>query len=525
MTALFQKLFKSIKSNTNYSKHLKFAPVLLLLTATFFLRILDLGYSDYISDEPGTFFYRGGKKNPEMSKTEFILSQRKGPMQLFVGYIPYCVVGNYKNEFAQRLPFALFGVTSIIIFYLLIRKVTKNAWVAFISAFLLLVNGLITAYGRIAQYQNLVEFFTFLSLYFYADLLDARNNKLIRSSLFGTVFFCLAFLSHWYAVFLYIPVSIIVFSFLRNANSTRKYKIKLLAVNVTTAALLLLPFVLPYINYFVSNTRNIDYADRIFGWGRSFLERPDYKQFRLYSPFFVGEFYLVGVIIFIGKFIADLIRKRVIPLVRWIFLIWFLGAFLIFRFFVSYSGLHFYHIFFPVVVLCAYAVNDIKSVIPKYLHSGFVGCILLLLTFFYYQTYLLFVDHSVEYPWEQENILFWKTRKYSQEDDLRHKTGFPHKRYWAQINAYVNEQNKINGVVRGYISNEDKALTKFYMEAPNDRTESYYAIGIKRPYSFEVDYKFSQINKKKTVYSIQSESGESVVRIFLIGGTVGGGGE
>src|SRR3989339_350650 len=97
--------------------HVEIILIVLLLTASFVLRFVNLGYSDYISDEPGTFFYRGGKKDPGMSMWEFTLSQRKGPLQLLVGYIPYTLNGNsYGNEFAQRLPFALFSFCAVYVF-------------------------------------------------------------------------------------------------------------------------------------------------------------------------------------------------------------------------------------------------------------------------------------------------------------------------------------------------------------------------------------------------------------------------
>ena len=129
--------------------------VLLLLVTTASLRFINLSYSDYISDEPGTFLYRGGKKTPTISTWEFFMNERKGPLQIIVGFIPYSIVGNYKNELAQRIPFSLFSLAAVFVFYQAIKELTKDATAALISAALLSFNGLIMAYGRIAQYQNL----------------------------------------------------------------------------------------------------------------------------------------------------------------------------------------------------------------------------------------------------------------------------------------------------------------------------------------------------------------------------------
>lgn len=487
-----------------------------LLLLSFPLRFYQLSYSDYISDEPGTFFYRGGKKDPEMSKTEFILSQRKGPVQLFVGYVPYLIVGSYKNELAQRLPFAISGTLAVLAFYLFVEKATKKPVIALSSSFLLLVNGLVTAYGRIAQYQNLVMLFSFLALYFYFDLYEIENKKILRSTILGSIFFSLAFLSHWYAVFVFIPTAFFVLKFVKNKNIKASEKLRIFAINFFVICVLILPFLIPYVIYESKSIANIDYADKIFGWGASFLERRDLVQFKLYNPFLVLEFYLFCVVFQTGYTVINIFRKKPVPYIKVVFLSWLFIIVLFFRYFISYSGLHFYQIFFPILVLCGFTIYDLFYLFRSKVRYIFILPLAFLAFFFYYQTFLLFVENRVEYPWEQEKILWLVTPKHTDKDDLRHKTGFPHKRYWSQINDYINEKNKTAQVVRGYISNEDKALTKFYMDAPNDHTEEYFAIGVKRPYSFATDYKFSQIKNKKEVYSIENNFGETVVRIYLV---------
>ncbi|MDC0449090.1 hypothetical protein OAL67_00585 [bacterium] len=474
---------------------------LILFLVTVSLRFINLGYSDYISDEPGTFFYRGGKKNPEMSVSEFILSQRKGPLQLFVGYVPYSIVGNYDNELAQRIPFTLFNIGAVIIFYFLIKKLTGNYWVAFFSAFLFSTNGLITAFGRVAQYQSLNLFFSFGALYFFSDLLfEGRDH--VKSTLLGTLMFCLSFLAHWDAVYILIPIFFIVL---------KSGKFKLALYNVILALLFLAPFMVPYILRMQALPENISYAQSRIGFLNPFLDRQNLFRFYLYNPFLTLPVYLVGGVLGLVQ-----IKKKMDH--SYIFLFWFVGVLLVFRFFIEYTGSHFYNIFVPATVLAGLGIYYVCTLLkPLLLRIPIFVLVTAILGFLFYQTYILFVDHKLEYPWQREKILVWETRKYTHEDEMRHKIGFTHGRKWKEINEFVNEQNKLNGENFGYFTNEYPQVAKYYMDTVFRGGEGgFYAIGVKRPQSFSNDYKFPQIKGKHTVHKIYNEEGNSIVRIYRV---------
>ncbi|MBN1162471.1 glycosyltransferase family 39 protein [Patescibacteria group bacterium] len=467
---------------------------------------MNLGYSNYISDEPGTFFYRGYGVDSHLSHWEFLLKQRKGPMQILVGFIPYTLVGNYSNEFAQRLPFALFSTGAIIIFYLLVYRLTSSKFAAFISAFLLATNGLIAGYGRVAQYQNLNLFFSFSALYFFSFLRDKGlpiKTYLVKS-LLGSLMFCLSFLSHWDALYILIPILTLVVEYLLDKEQPDIAKAALIFSNIILVLLILSPFMIPYISYQKGSPANMEYLNSIVGLGLPFSKRPDLGQFKLYNPFFTIWFYLVFGAIGLLK------AKK-----HYLFAIWFIAVFVIFRFFVNYSGLHFYNIFIPLVVLVGIGVEKVIKKSPRKLKIPITALITLFLAFFFYQSYLLFVDPTTEYPMESENILGLKTKKYEHSDNIRHRTGFPHKRYWKEINEFINEQNRLNGEDFGYITNEDR-IDGFYMDAEKSSSGGYYAIGIKRPLSLQYDYKFPQIKNKETVHKIEDAEGNTVVRIYRI---------
>jgi hypothetical protein len=485
----------------HFKKYGEVYVILVLAVAAIFLRFTNLGYSDYISDEPGTFLYRGTPERYAVSPLKFLLQQKKGPIQVFVGMLPYSIVGNYNNELAQRIPFALYSVLAIIIFYKAISKLTKNRLAGFLAAALLMVNGFIVAFGRVAQYQNLNMFFSFAALYFYSELLIS-SKKLIKNTLLGTLMFSISLLSHWDAVYI-LPVVIFIFvKFLLNPAFSKKYKVRILLYNFLLGCLLLLPFLSPYVAEYLGSLQNQEYFSRRVGLRDTFDMESASSRFLLYNPFFTYQFYVVcgllGILFDLGAFT-----------------LWFGFCFIVYKFFIHHSGTHIYNLVIPAIVLSAVGISGIVRLLPRFVKIlpvlvalGFIG-------FFYYQSWLLFVDHTKEYPWEQEIIWKYETREYTHEDVLTNKIGFPLKRNWREISDFVNEQNKLNGEDFGYITNEDKGLAGFYMDVPYRDHSGFYAIGIKRPLSFANDYKFPQIRGKHTIKKFEI-SGENMVQIYRV---------
>ena len=143
------------------------------------MRFQYLGYSDYIPDEPGAFLFYG--KTPESNETavRFLLNQRKGPLQFVISHIPYSLTGTFNNELAERIPFAIFNILSVVIFYKFVSQLTGNRLAGFVSAMLLSTNGFTVAFGRIAQYQSLNLFFSISALYLYSRTLLAKDSPCI----------------------------------------------------------------------------------------------------------------------------------------------------------------------------------------------------------------------------------------------------------------------------------------------------------------------------------------------------------
>lgn len=497
--------------------------LVILLFATVLLRVPNLGYSDYIGDEHKAQIHL----SEDQSLWHFFMHQRKGPMQFFVSFIPYMITGDYRNELAERIPFTIYGIASIFIFYGLVKKLTNNKWMAFLASMFLSVNGFIVGFARIAQYQNLNLFFSFAALYFYADFLRSKElsvKQLSMNTSLGTLMFAFSLLSHWDVIFILLPIAYFLIVFLKEKSLCIKDKTLVLGVNLIVGCLLLLPFLVPYVDTQVTDDANRNYFERRVSTGHINYERYHFL-IELYNPFLMLPVYIfVGALgfLFIGS--------------TWMYLIWFGLNYSMFELFVRKPGTHIYNFLIPLTIVLGITIGKVYEKLPKILNFVFGFIVSLVLVFLTYQSYILFVDHKVEYPWEQEVLLSFtckektnrlgqltkcgkfvenfRTRKY----DVKEKAplfGFPLRRYWNEINAFVNEQNAGREYQYKFISNEVKTISEWYMAAGGGTGSRFYAIAIKRPLSFINDWGFPQYPEKNKVHEI-SKNGETVVKIYEV---------
>jgi len=520
---MLKKVHRKIKDITVSEKTLNYLFLGILLFISLYTRFYNLGYSDYIGDEHKAFI----ELRPQQIVTNFFFEQRKGPMQFLVSHIPYLITGDFRNELAQRIPFAVISVVAILVFYFAIKKLTKSMQIAFLSAFLLCVNGFIVGFGRIAQYQNLNLLFSFLALFFYTDLLDEHaSKKYLKSSLLGTMFWCLSMLSHWDAVFL-LPAAVIIYTrFLLRKNVDNSQKIKLVVCNLILGLLLLVPFLAPYVHFQINNPDNMQYFSRRIEFGHVLFER--YKLLiNLYNPFLT--YYLLLSMGILG---AILVKKS------YMFSAWFLFAYGTFELFVRKPGTHIYNFIIPLTVLAAMGIAKIYEVLPKYFKVVWSCAVVSALVFLTYQTHFFFIDHASEYPWQQKTLVdfynletkIYDRKKVKTRDRVYHSLttpeysidqklplfGFPHKRYWNEINEYVQNTNRESGENLPYMTNEVKTVSEWYMDTAYGADRPFYLIGVKRPLSFFNDYKYPQFSGKTTVREICAEDGETVVRIYRV---------
>jgi len=497
--------------------------IIFLLILTSFLRLHNLGYSDYIGDEHKAFLI------PEDGQTarDFLIQQRKGPMQYLFSYIPRLVIGDFNNELAERIPFALISIASVYVFYLFIKKITSSFSISIFASFLFMVNGFIVGFGRIAQYQNLNLFFSLLSLYYYSDLLF-KDKKIIKSTLLGTTFWCFSILSHWDGVFI-LPVVIWLFiKFLINKDFSPKYKIKTILYNLFLGSALLLPFMIPYIDFHTRNSVSEDYFSRRVGFGYS--NNKLYKMFiDLYNPFVT--FWLM---VFLGLLGILKFKKS------GIFTAWFLFSYFIFEIFVRKPGTHIYNFLIPVFVLCGFGFHFLIQKAKKRNFRIILYCLFAFISIFlYFQSYLIFADHRKEYPWEREEFLTFnkgcdifqnfcerynipkmvirtKGYHYNYQGQKLPLFGFPHSRDWKEINDFVNEKNSLREKPLGYSSNEDGTVTNWYMEASYKSRGTFYFIGVINPVNFVVDPSPPHGSEYELIKTFIKKDGAEIVNIYLI---------
>lgn len=475
----------------------------LILTAG--LRLPNLGYSDYHGDELKAVMV---PKNPD-GLWSFLLDQRKGPMQFLIAYIPYSITHNYKNELAQRLPFALASCLSSVLFYLFVKNITLSKTVAFSATFLFLTNGFIAGFGRIAQYQNLNLLFSFGALLMYSMLkrpnLPTRNLYLY--SLTGTVLWCLSILSHWDAVLILPIVLLLTFKILISNK-------KALFLNVLLGLVLLSPFLLPYLSTLSADSRNQTYLSARVGLDLGYSKIPLYKALiELYNP------YTVLPVLLITSAVSLIGIRKYYPLV-----IWFIVVFGLFELLVKNPGTHIYNFLLSIFILSGIGIDYLIKV-HKLAKYTLLPVSVIIFGFMYYQAYILFVDNHKEYPYESKTIDFLGLKLNAQKiSDIKPYYmrgsyiplfGFPHARYWNEINGFINAQNNQHGEELKFISNEDKAFCDGYMDTQYGTGQTYYAIGIKRPTNFVMDYSFSNIGSKKLVQTFQLRD-ETVVKIYRV---------
>ncbi|MBI2414393.1 phospholipid carrier-dependent glycosyltransferase [candidate division WWE3 bacterium] len=513
-------MFSTRLSKLFNPKILEVLGLILLLTVTLLLRVPNLGYSDYIGDEHKSFIRLDGGTSP----ISFFMDMRKGPMQYLVSYIPRLFLGDFRNELAQRIPFTVFGAASVFIFYLFLKKLTKSVPISLVASLLFCANGFVIGFARISQYQNLNLFFSFLALYFYTDFLEYSNN-LLKNTLLGTLALSLSILSHWDAIFVALPIVYFFVVFLKNQNLSPGYKKEVILKNLLLGCVLLLPFLIPYTYHQIFDAANKEYFLRRVSVGIFALD--NYKVLiRLYNPFLVLEFILVTATI--GLFT----RKS------WLFFFWFLFNYVIFLFFVQKPGTHIYNFIIPALILSAFGVDLLVAKLPKYLKFLPVAIFACFFTFFVYQSYIIFVDNKIEYPWSRESLLtfvckdktpneillgkmtckdftaFFTTPVYKIEDNLP-LFGFPMSRGWNKINDFINEQNQQKTESFGYTTNEAKTIAEKYMDSKYRVNNGFYIVAIRKPFSFVDDWNFSQYSKKQLVKTFYKDK-TPVVKIYRV---------
>ncbi len=477
----------------------KNAPLILLVILAGILRFSNLGYSEFQDDEKKALF----RVSESTSSYEFLMNQRKGPMQFLVTGATGFIINDDLNEFAIRLPFTIANLLSVVVFYLILKNLFKSQIPAFLGALIFSLNGFSVGFSRIAQYQNLNILFSLLSFYFFLKL-SQTNTKHLKFSLLGTLFFSLSLLSHWDAIFFTPPIIFFYISFILNKSISKHEKIRTTLINLALGCILLLPFLIPYILKQLSNPENVRYFNRRVGLSTYTWDRHKFI-FELYNPFVA--IYFLPFLALIGLFWK---RKGLLLLG------WSLINLITIKFFMQKPGTHIYNYVIPLIFLASAGIQALYT--NRIVFKVLLLPLFISISFLYYQSFMIFVDNKQEYPWDEKEILkigkvSLTTEEYTDKEILTF--GFPHFRNWRDVDRVVSQDSDNCS----YISNEGKEITEIYMSSKYgilEKRSCYYIVDVKNPFNTRAKGAvYAETVGKKPVYTFKMD-GKSLVKVYKI---------
>ncbi|MDX1415707.1 MAG: glycosyltransferase family 39 protein [Candidatus Promineifilaceae bacterium] len=448
---------------------------MLLLISLLWLRLVNLGYSDYQGDEIKALFLPAEGQ----SLVDFLLSQRKGPTQFIITYLMGILDPSFQNQFLIRLPFAAAFVLASGFFYFFVKNHFGKK-IALYATFFFSFNGVFVALSRIAQYQSFVILFYVLALYFFT-LAALKPGWRIAGLYLGVMFWAFSMLSHYDGIFIAPFVFYLLWKWYKSYPAKKTWpKWRHLFLSGCIIVLILGAFYLPFFQNVAEDTVAY-WLNRLSGGDN--LISSSIVTFKLYNPkivfyLYVGLFviYLAGSAIILASAsqnpspgARDAYQLRFKSL---FVLIWFLFPWVYMEILVNVPGTHIYTYLTPLTTLISIGLLTVESLIKRaaggrYGTFLYTAGVVLLFLFMFYQSHKVFVDHTREYPWESERFLFWTLV----EPDLAYHLpifGFPYNRNWEQIGDYVASSNSSDH----YYSNEKDTISRFYIPFEHDVDQS-----------------------------------------------------
>ena len=177
------------------------ADCVLVLLAGAALRLPGLGYSEFQGDETEVILRATGVVQ---DLPDALFYHGKGPGEVVVTAVQYGLVGTL-SEGSARLPFALAELAGLALFYLLARRLLGRPG-ALVAAMLLVLNGYLIAFARIAQYQGLVFLMSVLAVWCALRWSEGGGS---RWPALAGVFAAVGALAHYDAIFALPPIVVL----------------------------------------------------------------------------------------------------------------------------------------------------------------------------------------------------------------------------------------------------------------------------------------------------------------------------
>lgn len=274
--------------------HTWLLPALLLVAA--FLRFGNLGYSEFQGDESRAALMAAGVVR---GQEEILFLHKKGPVEILIPAVFYALDGTL-DELTARLPFALANVTAIATMYLLVRRLfPRQALAAPIAAGLLAVDGYLTAFGRLLQYQSVV--FLMIALAAWSACVW-RERKCPALIVLAALFLAVGALAHYEAL---LAAPFVAWTFWdrgwREGWSVRQW-IRQALVPIAIAALVLGAFYAPFVRHphFAETAEYI--TERRIGGGLLYNQL---YEFFYRATFYNSVYYIIFLLLGMSLFVMD----------------------------------------------------------------------------------------------------------------------------------------------------------------------------------------------------------------------------
>jgi 4-amino-4-deoxy-L-arabinose transferase-like glycosyltransferase len=481
-----------------------------LLLVAAFLRFGNLGYSEFQGDESRAALMAAGVVR---GQEEILFLHKKGPVEILVPAVFYALDGTL-TELTARLPFALANVIAIATMYLLVRRLfPRQAFAAPIAAGLLAVDGYLTAFGRLLQYQSVV--FLMIALATWSACVWRRGRHPILIVL-AALFLAVGALAHYEAL---LAAPFVAWMFLdrgwRERWSVRQW-FQHAWPPIFVAALVLGVFYVPFVRH-PHFAETVEYITerRIGGsllynqlyeffFRATFYNSTYYIIFLLFGMllFVMNQLWMawrsvglaVGLVLFVGMvavaacpqafvvgdlnlafvpFVATLVLLIALPRVEAevrATLLWFSLPCLAALFLMQKPKTHVYTMFPAGVILVGVTLDRVITAIDwrvgQWLKAAWVrraGLLLVgaaVLAVFGTYIYIVFVRHTPDFRrgYPETRPAFYPTF-YGDESPKGGGFGFPHRGGWKAVGTLYAQ-----GVLQGsYSANEETITTSWYV--------------------------------------------------------------
>ncbi len=479
--------------------------VALMMLAAFF-RFANLGHSEFQGDEVGVLTLA---ERAIWGDDDALSLHRKGPAEITTA-LAFGLFTNGFDEFALRVPFALAGLGSVLVVYVIGQQLFGETagWAA---GALLSLEGVYLGYSRIVQYQGIILLMQTMAFHaFYRYLRAEDEGEAVRFQLLGTFFFAFGCLAHYDVV----PVggALALLYLARGWWRARWRQVVTLAGALAIALAILAPFYVPF--FFAagqSGTRAYIFAETIGGGAYNHL--PDFLAFALFynSVWYValmglmlGIAWLAALWAGVGRrrplfytavaslplafglmlFVPEALTGRGINYSFMLFLpatlgvllgcglapelraswLWFLAYFIVYSFLFREPGLH-QNAFSPAWALLAGAgVSLCLQALGGRAQGAAFGLFVALLALFAGYDYLFFIQSEPEYAMTFPRYVSWLYPTPLKEVPRCGRFGVPRLAGW-ETTAWLYRTGVLRG---GYDTNERARTPDWYMRSLRD---------------------------------------------------------